>query len=488
MPHVGRFAQVVAIVGLGVACVLSLPVPSDPRSAPSGQRGADMGCWLRVFIPLVPIVFPTAVFAAVFTVGAGGSHPTLQAAVDAAVLSPGSDSIRLRSGTLTGSTVLTGNLAGNDLELSGGWDAGFSVQGSGATQLDGANAGTVLRLSVSAGQVQLRDLTLQHGLAGGQPAGLDLQAAGTASITLERVSVQQSRTQDSGAACAGISAGDDSVVQWSAGLLDDCRNEHPSVAAGAGLRVLAQERARVEVSGIEVRAARAVAGQTYGTAVYVDAQGLGRVRLESLRIQDAAAQGSTVFGSGLALSATDSGEIVATALELNDNQAPAGAASTAQLAISASAFAVVQIGSTLLRSGPQQGLAASAIGASVSVHLRNLTVVGHAGRGLQFFGSGPVTLHNTIVQGNGLPSALPTGTSSQNLGADLGLPAPVFQSSASGNYRLAAGSPGFDAGLATPPGGLPAIDLDRRVRTLGPAPDIGAYEQPVDVVLRDGFE
>lgn len=63
---------------------------------------------------------------------------------------------------------------------------------------------------------------------------------------------------------------------------------------------------------------------------------------------------------------------------------------------------------------------------------------------------------------------------------------PAFESSTTGNYRLAYGSPVIDLGDLTPDGGLPAFDLDGNPRVNGALPDLGAYEIPW--VFADGFE
>jgi hypothetical protein len=51
---------------------------------------------------------------------------------------------------------------------------------------------------------------------------------------------------------------------------------------------------------------------------------------------------------------------------------------------------------------------------------------------------------------------------------------PLFANAAAGDFHLLAGSPAIDAG--SDDGKLGATDLDGRARTLGAAPDIGAYE------------
>lgn len=80
-------------------------------------------------------------------------------------------------------------------------------------------------------------------------------------------------------------------------------------------------------------------------------------------------------------------------------------------------------------------------------------------------------------------NAFPAAGSSGNLSAD-----PHFVGL--NNHHLADGTPLFNAGNATPPGGLAAFDLDGNPRVQFGAVDIGAYElQAVpDTIFVDGFD
>ncbi len=53
-------------------------------------------------------------------------------------------------------------------------------------------------------------------------------------------------------------------------------------------------------------------------------------------------------------------------------------------------------------------------------------------------------------------------------------------------FELERGSPLVDAGVDDPAGGMTAIDLARKPRTIGPHVDIGAYEN--DLLFADGFD
>lgn len=425
--------------------------------------------------------------AAVYTVGPAGTFAELQQAVDAAALSPGSDSIRVRSGTFFGLTIVAGNLAGNDLEISGGWDAAYAGPDGASTRLSGQSLTAVLRIAHNSGSVSVADLELVDGLAVGQPGSLLVQVFGSAQLALSRLRLSGHRTEGTGPACATVLITDEAAVQWNDLAFSDCRSSHPVSAAGVGLRVLVTGGGRLQAEGLELSDTHSVAANAEGGALLINAQQQAMVSVSGVKVAAAESAATTVFGSGVSLTAAGTAVVDLVAFEVHDNLAPQAQASAAQFGISASDQAQVRLASSLLRSGPQAALTVSGGTGSPQVRLANLTVAGHAGRGLQVFGGAP-SLHNSIIEGNGLPSSLPAGGGDHNLGTDLGLAAPVFQSIALMDYRLAAGSPGVDAGNPAPPLGLAAIDLDRRARVAGSAVDIGAYETVPPLILSDGFE
>jgi len=127
-----------------------------------------------------------------------------------------------------------------------------------------------------------------------------------------------------------------------------------------------------------------------------------------------------------------------------------------------------------------------------------------SGAGLNSLATVPMTISNSILWNN--------GGSTDNNDCDLGAQAAVsvFNSivgkvcvgtalSASGlssadplfaglgDYRPKGASPARDSGVANPVGGLVQVDLAGHARTLGAAPDRGAYEF-VDTVFKAGFE
>jgi hypothetical protein len=108
---------------------------------------------------------------------------------------------------------------------------------------------------------------------------------------------------------------------------------------------------------------------------------------------------------------------------------------------------------------------------SYTLDLRNSIA---AGDGADVFAShgleGP---GNIVVANSNFDKPKESGGKVTNAGGNQAAPA-LFVNAGSGDYREAAGSPTIDAGAADPLNG--PLDLAGGARTLGPAPDIGAYE------------
>jgi hypothetical protein len=73
-------------------------------------------------------------------------------------------------------------------------------------------------------------------------------------------------------------------------------------------------------------------------------------------------------------------------------------------------------------------------------------------------------------------------TGSNLIGVD-----PLFIDPSELDYHLMPGSPAFDVGDNTPPGGLGSTDFDERPRIADGTVDIGIFEGLI-VILIDGFE
>jgi hypothetical protein len=107
---------------------------------------------------------------------------------------------------------------------------------------------------------------------------------------------------------------------------------------------------------------------------------------------------------------------------------------------------------------------------SVTLDMKN-TIVSGSSSDLEV--SGGSSSARIIVANSNFDVAKAEGESIVNQGGNQNAP-PLFVDAANGDYREAAASPTIDAGAVDPQTG--ALDPDGNPRTVGSAPDIGAYE------------
>lgn len=206
----------------------------------------------------------------------------------------------------------------------------------------------------------------------------------------------------------------------------------------------------------------------------------------TVRFADVEVSGNTVAaatamgGTGLAMLLFGSTQGTLDRLRVADNTAGA-AVDQAQFSVQSLAFVLLRDALVVQGEG---GMLVSAFTAGVAL-LSQLTVADNTAVGLELdqTGTGGISLVNSIVFGN--------GTNIQTLGTPAILPAnlvgidPFFADAASGDYRLAAGSPAEGAGDISF-SGIGPYDLGHGARLVGLATDLGAYER--GALFNDGFE
>jgi hypothetical protein len=116
--------------------------------------------------------------AAILTVGPGGTHATVQAAIDDAQSTPDDDELRLRATTFFEHLELFESDTGGRLEISGGWDAAFAVR-------DLEHESTGARISAGAPG----SATLTNSIAGDNDGGDAVLIGGTATGSFNLVGV-----------------------------------------------------------------------------------------------------------------------------------------------------------------------------------------------------------------------------------------------------------------------------------------------------------
>lgn len=428
--------------------------------------------------------------AAIYTVGPSGSFGTLQAAVDAAAATADDDQLRLEAVVLFGAASINVDNATGSLIVSGGWNSSFteliaSGNAFNSTFLNASGSDTTLRVSVSSGILELSGFRVSFGSG----------ASGTGGNIEAKVNGGELRLFDMhfrNGSAVHVGAGGQFTAYESGtirGTLCSFANNNltPTAAtrAGAGARLNAADSGLIVFSETDIFANEAGAGAPVsGVGLDVDARGDSRVILSDVLI----VSNSTAASSGSAFNVTARGNALVNGerLTLSGNSGAVGATAIRQVQVATFDSAQVYLTDSLISDSAMTGIGAMAT-AGNGIHFNNLTVTRNTGAGVAFFAQpgASITLHNSIVHGNG-SSEPATTASGNNVGANLGLPAPTFVTT--GNYRLAPGSRGIDEGTAAVPGGLGLLDLDRQERISGASVDIGAYEQVSDTQFANGFE
>jgi hypothetical protein len=437
--------------------------------------------------------------AAILTVGPGGTHATVQAAIDDAQATPDDDELRLRATTFFEHLELLDSDTGGRLEIAGGWDAAFAVRdpAPGATILDGSSTGRVFSGFVNAGELALRGLAFRNGLAEPpQPYGGGLQLSVVdAEVTIEDCRFDSNlatTTQGTlGAAGGGAEIGTNgAAVVHLAGLaftdnevfIDDVTG----AALGGGFRLSAYGASHIlmrhgiatgnELNGGSQRRGGGFAATTFDSAT---------IEIEDFVVAnnrgDTAGAGEAL-GHGADLGANDSGVLTVRRLEVTDNWTGTGD-DIAQVRLLLFG-GTVRLSDTLVARG---GTGIDLSTTTATVRMTNLTVTGHESTGVRLFAGAPgsATLANSIAWDNDGGNAVligGTATGSFNLvGVD-----PLFVDAGAGDYRLSGLSNAIDAGTASPPGGLGPFDLAHASRVAGTLPDQGAIER--HALFADDFE
>lgn len=435
--------------------------------------------------------------AAVLTVGPNGQYAHLQAALDVAATNGEDDNIRIQSGILATSGAQIVHAENRYLEITGGWAADFQSGGTdpGLTVLSGANLQRALVLSVSAGTVVIRQLSLAKG-RGSSGAGLEMLVSQSARVEISDCVVRDNVASAGGATVGGgmrLTLNDQADVQ-----LERCsflgNAAQAGVVRGAGLQVSVNDgRLRAQDLSFEDNLA-AGATSAFGGAVAIDLGGAdGQVELYRL-----AARGNLVdsvaspAGAGLYVqSATGTQQFLLEGAQFANNAAQGNTGFAAQLSVQAQG-GTYRLRSIALVDGAASGGFRASVDGSAQVVAAHLTVAGNDGEGYRQSGNSSATqaLQNSLLWGNGQAdlSVANAGTGGfqstfNAVGADPGV-----VDAATGNYRLAAGSVHINAAWPQPIAGLGTIDAAGAARVSDVQPDRGAYEFQDPRLFASGFE
>jgi hypothetical protein len=283
--------------------------------------------------------------AAIFTVG--GTHPTLQAAVDAARLRAGSHEIRLTTDRVRAPVDV--NLpAGVALTISGGWDKIFKVQIPGAaTELFADNQHRPLTVKLDGGKLTLRRLHFVSGVereGGGLWAfvrngrlevedslwrnnqafeiggGAWVQLDGGADVTFNRVAFEENLVSGSEVAGGGLAILESPGARGNRATVQSCRFERNWLltdgfagSAGGGLLVNLQDaNLKLLDSGFSDNQRSGSGQSSVGTGLALWASGNARIEARRLWIAGQSARFARVADTQVDLRTSDRGVLALT--------------------------------------------------------------------------------------------------------------------------------------------------------------------------------
>lgn len=450
----------------------------------------------KYLLVLVVTCWLTPAHAAILTVGPGGTHATIQAAVDGALVAPGTDEIRIRTGTFTENLDITPAGRGNNLTISGGWNAPFDTRDGSPSIVDGDANGRVVNISLGTGdQLVFENLKFQNGNSS-LGAGMLIVQDGGSVLRISDCEVINNIAEADRAESGGLKV---SVNEGSTFSLFDSRiADNQSVCTGtvdcreAGMGLQADGGSLVVISRNQFNdnSVTMTEGSAFSGGASLSATDSTYLVMEDNQFVGNSVTGTanTIVGIGLALSGNGIKEARRNRVEANIANTPTPA-NMSQMSVFAYGDQTTTVSDTVVVDSDTKGVFVSTSGDdSPNIYITNLTVAGHASTGIQMAKNavgGVLNLANTISVDNGTNTSLGAGvTSANNLVTGSG----GFVDAVGGDYSLLGSSAAVDAGSNSPTGGLGFTDISGKPRISGGTVDLGAYEFQSDTTFLDGFE
>lgn len=434
--------------------------------------------------------------AAVYTVGAGGTHGTIQGAIDAALVAPGSDEIRVAEGTFSEHLDFTPTGSGNFITMSGGWNAGFTAQGSQRSVIDGGSTGRVFNINMGAGDgFSLHHLKIQNGNAS-VAAGLLITQYDDSVMNIDGCEIVGNTAEDDRAESGGLRATVDGTSQFQ--LLNSTLSNNHAVCSGdvdcreGGMGLQASNSAQVNISGnvISNNTVTIGSGSVLASGASVSIVDTATLLMEDNQVLNNMVSGTGGGGTGVGLGLSGDGFLTVRRNLVMGNMASLPNPSVVpQVSFFQWGSQASVLSDSVIVQSNVKGLVVSTSGdGAPTVHVTNLTVADNGGTGVQASKNavgGALNLSNTISVSNGTNVNLSVEVQST---ANLVSGSAGFVDAPSGDYRLTMDSPARDAGSNSPPGGLGPTDIDGNGRINAGTVDQGAYEFQSDEVFADSFE
>jgi len=458
-------------------------------------RTAPVGLLLLAGLILLPCLTRAQPAPTVLTVGPAGTYANIQDAIDAAIV--GQDTHILVQGleTYTENLSIAGTFTSGSLLVWGGWDSTFTFHNDDPedTIVDG-DGDRVLDVSIGGGSFEMRNFALTNGVAE-QGAGVIVIPAGNAMVTLKNILVAENTATSATTALGGglwasLSGTQQLTISGCNFFLNQAVSTGGGLANAGGLGVVAAGDSRfvIEVTDLAENHIESSGAAISGGGILLEIEDTAEGDLFDVIVSGNTGDSGSgdVQGTGGWWATSDSAVLRVERLGCVFN-AGVGDDEGPQIVSSHSGQSTLRMSETGIAQGELDGLRLEASESS-TVNLVNLTVADHVGKGLDLMrigGSATLTLYNTIAFGNGVnfsDSGTGVNTGSNLIGID-----PLFVDPTELDYHVMAGSPAFDAGDNSPPGGLGSTDFDGRPRIADGIVDIGIFEGLI-VILIDGFE
>jgi hypothetical protein len=417
----------------------------------------------------------------VLTVGPGGTHTTIQGAIDTAVSGSGAFEIRVATG-LWRERLRVVLEEGHGITLTGGWLADFSARTddpSRPTIIDAGSTGTVVTIHTT-GYVAVTGFVITGGLAPSSGGGVFINARRFGDVHLFGNVIRSNRVVspeavDGGGLVAGA---------WDGGYLsirDNLFERNAAVSSAAmaergGANVFGTDASYLEVVDNrffdnEVRAPEVA--MVSALAVGVSGSAVGYVDRNIMR-NNRASTGRVGGGfSAFRLFASTGADGERPQLFARQNQVLGNPTDDAGQQVELHAFGkgtILALTDSVVARG-NGGAITTNVGDGGALYLTNLTVTGHPSYGIFSFGSAPY-VSNTILFDDGTAIDGPALESHNLKDVD-----PLFLSPGADNYRLDFGSPAIDRG-DNRAAFLGTLDVYGGPRIENGVVDIGADEAP----------
>jgi hypothetical protein len=431
---------------------------------------------LRLVV-LALLVPSFAVAGQVFKVGPGGTHATVQEAVTAAIAAGGDCEVRVAAGAFVGRVAIDASMKSGSISISGGWDPTFALQAKepGLTVLDGAGAGSTVHLIPDGGTVTLQNLTITGGRdERGGGVWANLQYGADLNILDCRIVGNTASAESKQVFGGGLHADiyTDGVLHIARTLFaNNAATGATKAVMGGGVSLAAWTRGQILMEDCLVTGNSATSSENQGdgAGLFAWVRDDGEITITGTVVaRNTSTPGAGAYGSGMVLWANGNARLVASRNACLDNVGSAPT-TTRNLQVSAQGASRVAMSETVVAGGNGHGVELSTLG-TASLAVSSCTIASNTKIGIY---GGATSVFNTIAFANGSNCTLSSNveTGGNLIGVD-----PLFVNAALRDYRLLPGSPAFDAGVASPPGGLSETDFTGQARVVGAKVDVGAHE------------